>query len=467
MNPAAPAHPLLRLLELAQRARAAASDNELAFLAVNDSRVLVAYRQAALWFAAGGVHTLSGVVSVEANAPYAQWINQVCRALAAQHEAGGAVALDPAQLPPQLPREAAAAWNEWLPAFATWVPLRGMSRRADGRPADAADQAGLLLAGDAPLAPEQLAVLDEWMDIWQHAWRATHLRSAWSIRALPARLRNYWSGGPQGKRWRRRLAVALVLAAVLCLPVRLTVLAPGELVPANPATIRAPLDGVIADFAVRPNQVVAAGQPLFSFDQAPIDSRLTVAREALGTAEGEYRQAAQMVLNDPRAKSQLATLLGKIAEKKAQADFLEGQAQRSRVLAPQAGIVLFDDPSEWIGRPVQTGERIMQVASATDVEIEAWVPIGDAIPLADDAPLNLYLAASPLAPVSGTLRYMSQRATARPDGSYAYRVRARLDSPLDQRIGLKGTAKLAGERVPLVYWMLRRPLASIRQFIAM
>jgi hypothetical protein len=36
-----------------------------------------------------------------------------------------------------------------------------------------------------------------------------------------------------------------------------------------------------------------------------------------------------------------------------------------------------------------------------------------------------------------------------------------------QRIGLKGTAKLAGERVPLIYWMLRRPLASIRQFIAL
>jgi hypothetical protein len=172
------------------------------------------------------------------------------------------------------------------------------------------------------------------------------------------------------------------------------------------------------------------------------------------------------VLNDPRAKPQLATLLGKIAEKKAQSGFLEGQAQRSRVLAPQAGIVLFDDPSEWIGKPVQTGERIMQVASATDVEIEAWVPIGDAIPLADKAPLQLYLAASPLSPVPGTLRYMSHRATARPDGSYAYRVRARLDGPVDQRIGLKGTAKLAGARVPLVYWMLRRPLASIRQFLA-
>lgn len=481
MNDGAPLiNPLLTLLDLAQRARAAASANELAFLAVNDSRALAPYRQAALWLGDGGVHTLSGVVAIEANAPYVQWLDQLCRVLSTRDAAGTpsaaaqpaalatALAVDPSQLPPAI----AAAWDEWLPAAATWLPLRAL--HGASTPEDAG---GLLLAGDAALSPEQLALLAEWMDIWQHAWRAAHPPARWSLARLPARLRGWWSGaevghdqrpqGRQGRRWRRRLAVGLALLAVLLFPVRLTVLAPGELVPANPATIRAPLDGVIADFAVRPNQVVTAGQPLFSFDQAPIGSRLDVAREGLATAQAEYRQAAQMMLNDPRAKAQLSPLLGKIAEKQAQAGFLEGQSQRSRVLAPQAGIALFDDPSEWIGRPVQTGERIMQVAAPDDVEIEAWVPIGDAIPLAEQAPLHLYLAAAPLTPLTGTLRYMSHRATPRPDGSYAYRVRAKLDAPAGQRIGLKGTAKLSGERVPLLYWIVRRPLASIRQFIAL
>jgi multidrug resistance efflux pump len=476
MSDGASANPLLTLIELAQRARAAASANELAFLAVNDSRALAPYRQAALWLGAGGVHTLSGVVAVEANAPYAQWLDQLCRALAAQHVAtppmagirvpDTVIAVDAASLPPAV----SAAWDEWLPKSATWLPLRALDSAPDAKQGQS-EPAGLLLAGDAPLSPEQQALMGEWMDIWQHAWRAAHPPARWSLARMPSRLRTWWRGGAkenqQRRRLWRRLGVGLALLAVLLFPVRLTVLAPGELVPANPATIRAPLDGVIADFAVHPNQVVAAGQPLFSFDQAPIGSRLDVAREGLSTAQTEYRQAAQMMLNDPRAKGQLAPLLGKIAEKQAQASFLEGQAQRSRVLAPHAGIVLFDDPSEWIGRPVQTGERIMQVAAADDVEIEAWVPIGDAIPLAEQAPLNLYLAAAPLTPLSGTLRYMSHRAVPRPDGSYAYRVRARLDTAAGQRIGLKGTAKLAGERVPLIYWILRRPLASIRQFIAM
>lgn len=462
MNPGQAFNPLLTLLELAQSARAAGSQNELAFLAVNDSRNLAPYRQAALWFGAGGIHTLSGVVAVEANAPYAQWIDRLCRALADQHEADTPLSVDASRLPSNV----TAAWDEWLPPCVTWIPLNKSSHVTESQPAGASGPAGLLLAGDFALLPEQLALLKEWMDIWQHAWRAMHRGPHWSLAVLSANLRNWWNTPLPSPRWRRRAAVAVAVLGVLLLPVHLTVLAPGELVPANPATIRAPLDGVIADFTVRPNQSVVIGQALFSFDQAPIGSKLDVAREALSTAQAEYRQAAQIVLNDPRAKAQLAGLLGKVAEKQAQAAFLEGQAQRSKVLAPQAGIALFDDPSEWIGRPVQTGERIMQIAAPNDVEIEVWVPLGDAIPLPDAAPLHLYLSSAPLTPLSGTLRYMGHRATARPDGTYAYRVRAKIDVPTDQRIGLKGTAKLVGDRVPLVYWILRRPLASIRQFLA-
>jgi hypothetical protein len=72
------------------------------------------------------------------------------------------------------------------------------------------------------------------------------------------------------------------------------------------------------------------------------------------------------------------------------------------------------------------------------------------------------LNASPFSSVSATLRYMAHDAVQRPDGSYAYRVRAALAAPTDHRVGLKGTAKLHGPRVPLIYWVLRRPLASFR-----
>lgn len=51
---------------------------------------------------------------------------------------------------------------------------------------------------------------------------------------------------------------------------------------------------------------------------------------------------------------------------------------------------------------------------------------------------------------------------ARPDGQYAYRVRATLSVPTDHRVGLKGSAKLSAGWTPLGYWVLRRPLAALR-----
>lgn len=446
-------HPAVLLLELGHRARQAKSVQELEFMLVNDTRLLLAYRQAVWWNDLQGVAALSGVMQPERNAPYAQWITRVCQHLAQAGEAD-VRAVVAADLPPAL----AAQWAQWLPATAVWVPVV----LAPAANADKGAAAGLLLAGAE--APERWTLLKEWCGVWFHAWQALQRRRGWApvqwLRGLRRR---------QAQRWWRKPAV-WVAASVLVLaawPVHLTVLAPGELVAARPAVVRAPLDGVVEQVHVQPNQMIARGAPLFSLDEGQIASRLEVSQTALLTAEAEYRQFAQLALGDARSKAQLAAQAGRIGERRAEQAFQSGQRERAQVLAPQAGMVLFDAPSEWIGRPVQTGERVMRIAQPDAVEIEAWLPIGDAIPLEPGAPVQLYLAADPLASIQARIRYVAYDAVARPDGSYAYRVRAELTQADKARIGLKGTAKLQGSRVSLAYWVLRKPWASVRQWVAL
>lgn len=453
-TPAVAAHPLLVLLDLCRRARGAGSAAELAFMVVNDSHALAPYRQGAMWSVGKGLEALSGVVEPEANAPYAQWLAKVCRVLHDTQSAATPVAA------PDLPPDLAAEWDEWLPPCGLWLPFATRAGEVDS--------GGVFLAADRPWPGESIALLTEWVDAWHHAWSTRGGTAGWSWQRVKHTARTVvarQSGVPWWKQ-RRTLIAAVVLAILLC-PVRLSVLAPGELVPANPAVIRAPVDGVVAQFQVQPNQAVKAGQLLFSFDQAPIVTRLEVANQALATAQAEYRQYAQQALSDPKSKAQLAALSGKIEEKQAEAAYARDQFERSRVTAPRDGIALFDDPSEWIGKPVQTGERIMRIAAPDDVEVEAWLAIGDAIPLRDGAGVELYLASAPLSSVPARVRYVAHDAVPRPDGSYAYRVRARVDGGTHQRVGLKGTAKLIGRWVPLAYWMLRRPLATIRQHVGL
>lgn len=53
-----------------------------------------------------------------------------------------------------------------------------------------------------------------------------------------------------------------------------------------------------------------------------------------------------------------------------------------------------------------------------------------------------------------------------PGGQLAYRLDARFDEA-PPRIGLRGTAKLFGERAPLALYLLRRPLAGLRQSVGL
>lgn len=449
--------PLLTLLGLMKRAREAESEEELSFMLVNDTRALAAYRQAALWLCSGGVHTLSGVIRLEANAPYVHWLDRVCGHFGKTYPKQATV-VSAASLTEDDARE----WGDWLPEYGLWLPI-GFHGNGAGQWVG-----GLLLAGESAWPVETVSILQEWVDGWGESWRARHRPAAWSWSRLRGWPRAAWKTRPDVPWWKQpRLRWLAAIVVLALFPVRLTVLAPGELVPAHPAVLRAALDGVIGQFYVKPNEQVKAGQPLFSFDEAAIVARRDTADQELNAAEAEYREAAQEALADDKSRNELALLLGKVEEKRADATFYEQQWARSRVVAPRDGVALFDDPADWIGKPVQTGERIMSVASPDDKEVEVWLPLGDAIDLPPGSEVKLYLAANPLSSVSARVSYMSWQSQVQPDGLYAYRVRATLEQATPQRVGEKGTAKLYGARVPFIYWLLRRPLATLRQRIGL
>lgn len=441
---------------LGRRARGAASTAELDFILVNESFQLAPYRQSALWWRQEGVGALSGLSQTDANAPFVQWLKRLCPVL--DDQAGGQPF---APQPSDLPTDLATEWDEWLPGHGLWLPF--------GTP-DAPLSGGLLLARDTPWHEAEAVLLAEWTALWCHARQALQRNSIGdrldtTLRALaPGQIGNTLAALGHRKGFRYLLA----LAAVLLFPVRLSVLAPGEVVPAHPHVIRAPMDGVVAKVQVEPNQQVKAGTPLFTLDRVGLDARLAVATQALATSQAEYRQQAQQALFDTKSKSRLATVQGTIGEKEAEVAYLREQSERATLGAPADGIVLMDAPSEWIGRPVVTGERLATLATEGDEELEAWLALGDAIELEPGAPVRLYLNTSPLAPVDARLRYVSHEAQQRPDGSFAYRLRAGIaEGEARPRIGLKGTVKVSGSYTPLAWWLLRRPLATARQLLGL
>ncbi|MDQ8031562.1 MAG: HlyD family efflux transporter periplasmic adaptor subunit, partial [Bordetella sp.] len=259
--------------------------------------------------------------------------------------------------------------------------------------------------------------------------------------------------------------------ALLFVPVRQSVLAPAEIVARAPMAVRAPLAGVVDSIAVTPNQAVQQGQLLATLDAREVNGKLESARQALAVADAELRQTQQQALYDERSKAALALARGKRAQAQNDVAYYQEALARTQLRAERDGIALFDDVSDWIGRPVALGERIMMVADPKDAELEVQLPVADAIRLPEAAELRLFLNAAPTSPLPASLLRVGYRAAPTPDGTLAYRVRAQLHPADGQetlpRIGLKGTAKLYGERTPLFAYLLRRPLASLRVWLGL
>lgn len=439
-------NPLLSLVGLGQKARQAASLEELCFLLVNDSKVLSNYRQALVWWADRGVTHLSGVVMPDQHSPFMQWVGTLCEHLSGKPD----LALKTLSVF-DLPETLRQGWDQWMPAKAWWIPMKpGTS-------------AGLLVADD-DLDTQILPLWLEWVAIWSVLADRIQRQERQSVMGAV----RHWFRQQKQRRALRKSPIFWTLVAgslVLLLPVRLTVVGQGELVPREPVVVRAPLDGVIDEFHIAPNQVVKAGEPLFSYDNQVMRSRLLVAQQTLVTAQSEYRQAAQSALSDARAKFQLASLVGKVQEKQTELKFLTEQVERTTVMAPQSGVVLFDEVSEWIGRPVQIGERVVRMADPSDVELEVWLNLADAVPLKAGDEAKLFLAASPLDVIEAQVRWVGYEAQPRPDGTFAYRVRASLTNKSAFQVGAKGTARVSSERVTLAYWLFRKPLAVVRGFL--
>jgi biotin carboxyl carrier protein len=428
----------LGLLQMASSVRTVA---ERQFVLLNQSRHVWPYQIAVLWRG----QTLcahSGAGDIEAQGPYAQWLQRLFNATA-QSPAG---TLSPQDLSDDLAQE----WQEWWPEHA--LVLRAGSGD---------EPSTLVLLRDVPWLQREEEAISRWLALWHGLnhdrnaatanahlinWHA--IRSAWRQPAI------------RRKRW---LQAATLLTGLCLLPVHLTVRAPGELVPRDPVVLRAAVDGMVRALKVEPNQVVQAGQVLAELDDTGWASRLQVAQHALLTAEAEWRQTSQQALSDPRAKAQLAAAQGKYEERKAEVDYLSQQVQRTVLLAPHAGVVLIQDTGSWPGRTVNAGEVIMKLARPSDQEVEAWLAAGDAIDLPSGASMRLHLTSHPGSPVNAKLRLYAFEAEHRPDLGLGYRLRGTLDAPPTERLGARGTVRIDGPWVPLAYWVFRRPLAAARE----
>ncbi|KGA37235.1 efflux RND transporter periplasmic adaptor subunit [Pectobacterium odoriferum] len=427
-----------RFLDLEQQARAANSTEELAYCIVNDSQPLFSFRHAALVIN-GKVRAVTGVTQPAPHAPFIAFVERACTQLSSVDEK--ALAQCRVIQASQLDEQSRKDWLALSAPEALWSPLNDRQ----GNPFGA-----IWYAREQPWQSTDQVLAEQLSGAFSHAWLALE---------------------PQTTRWRRRarwkiVVPALLLLACMFIPVRQSVLAPAEVIPHQGRVVAAPLDGVIQSFTVLPNQSVRQGEVLVRFDSTTLKAQADVAERALNVAEAEHRASSQRAFQDADSKARLDFLAAQVAQKRAERDYANALLSRAEIRAERDGIAVFADATRWMGKPVRTGERLMELADPALTALRIELDVGDAIQLQQEAPITLFLDSDPLTPHAALLERIAYESEQTPAGNLAYRLDARFtDTP--PRIGLRGTAKISGDYVPLAVYLFRRPLAVIRQAIGL
>lgn len=443
------ANPLSQLLQLEQQVRRCDSPTELYFVMVNETRLIIPYEQAGLLIGSEveklKLAALSDLPLLDRSTPFAAWLERTAQA----EDKSSELALQAHSLSTaEWSKQSLAYLQEYSQPHILWLPLV--------KPSRANERLGVLwLARSEPWTEKEIGLLKHIAGTYAHALQVFSKASLW--KSIKQRSKKSWL-------WP---LVAVSVTALMFLPMHLSVLAPAEIAAKQPTLVTAPLQGVVKEVLVMPGDSITQRTQLIQMEDSELQGGLEVAQRDWIKAQAELRTAQQAGFLDRQAKAKVAELQAMVALKKAQADYAQSRLQKTKIFAQTQGLIILNDPMAWAGKPVAVGEKILEIANPEQVELKIMVPVQDAIDLQKGNIVTLFLDTDPLNPIQAHLRYSVYEPTLTPDKVMAYKAIADFSTDLTPvpRIGLKGTAKLYGQEVTLFYYLFRRPITALRQWL--
>ena len=434
---------LSHLLKIESDIRRAGSVLELAHLLANEMRGLVRARQVFVIERQGrtkfAVCTVSSLATVDRHAPLVHWIEDLTGRLA---RTDGVEKLQEFVLPAYC--DAADTTASSYPfANMLWVPLWH-------RGSDVTD--GILLARETA-----------WLDSDHRIASRLAETSGHAMALLRARRRPF----------RRKIAKSLYVLVALPLmialgfvPVPMTTLAPLEVAPRDPHIVSMPVDGIVQSVLVAPNEAVRAGQPLVRLNDTMTRNKLELATREVAVAEARVERNSSLSFSDPKGRHELGIARAELALRVAERKYARELLDQASIVAAADGVAVFSDRKDVEGKPLATGERIMQIARQGVVELKIELSVADSIALRPSARVKAFLDSDPLMPVDGIVSQVDYQARLSDANVAVYRVVAQIVETGREppRLGTRGTAQLYGPSVSLALFLFRRPLSALRQW---
>lgn len=223
---------------------------------------------------------------------------------------------------------------------------------------------------------------------------------------------------------------------------------PAELQGAVQQAMIAPFDSYVAAAHVRAGERVKAGFVLAELDDRELRLELRQLEGDLNELSKQYRKSLA-ALDHAEAR----ILKAQMAQAEARIDLLQQHLSRTRLVAPFAAIVVSGDLSRSLGKPVERGEVLFELAPLAAYRVVVEVADRDIAAITPGQQGALVLAASPTErlPIE-VINVTSATGDSAEPGTF--RVEARLiNAPTTLRPGMRGITKIeVGQRRRIWIW---------------
>lgn len=440
-----------KLLQLEHNCRNCENIKELYFQIVNETRNIVNYSQGILLTTdlkdKYKVVAISDISMVDSTSPYVQWLEEVIDDLEKNDKSKDIFIVD---IKNDLKDENSKVIHEYAPSNLVYIPLKSLKDNSE------VNYIFLLFKEDSWSENDTLML--------------KHLSSSLAYFLFAMRSCGLFETLKKFSFKSRYFKISLViLILIMFLPVRLSVLAPLEVDAKNPYVVTSSLNAVIEEVKVFPNDKIEKNQLIVQFDDVDLTNNYLVAKRTLDVTNAELFSTKQSSFLDPKQKSQIAQLENQVKLKEAELSYSKEQLDKTKIYAKEDGIAIINNPNDWKGKPITTGERIFLIANPNNIELKIMLPVSDAIFLEENAIVKAFFDNDPINSWSAKVKYISYKPELTEQNILSYKITANFEDIKENgyipSIGLRGTAKIYSKKVTLFFYLFRKPITSIRQWI--
>ena len=385
---------IAKLIGLEKKTREAKTEDELNFVIVNETRQLVDYISSFLLLKSSSnnfsVKATSDLATVDRTSPLISYLEKIINHKD-HRDSKDIQTIDLEKTSKSLKIKK----PKNIPGFILQVPLFSAQQGFQGF---------LILSKNQTFNENEIDLLTHLANTFGHAQNT--FKSGSSVnqffkKNLGSKL--FWS----------TLILFIIISIV---PIKMSSTAPVDVVPSNPKLVTAPFDGVVKNITINNNDKVSAGDLVVLLEDLDLNNEYNLAQQSLQIAEKELLRSRQSSFSDTKEKARIAELAAQVDLKKAELNSVTKRLKNSKIYSTQNGIAIVDRKSEWQGRPVSVGEKIITIANQNEIEFLIWLPVKDSLVIQKNSLVKVFLDINPMKSLEGKLLRASYQPSLSPEG---------------------------------------------------